>query len=296
MKNYKIYKHTNKINQKVYIGQTCTSLKARFGKDGIGYRGCKIFYSAIQKYGWENFEHEILEENIASDELANEREKYYIALYQSTNPKYGYNIQNGGHSQNLLSIKVYQYNIDGDYIGYFESIAEAMRTYNIANGKISDCCNGRKKSAGGYRWSYIKLEHLEPYTRNTNSKQVFQYSLAGKFIKSYESVVAAGKTFNAIKGTHITSCCKGRRETAYGFMWRYQYYEQIPPAQNIHNQGVQVIQYDRNKNNIISIFPNLIEASKQFGDKQSKAYFAINRCLNKTSKSAYGYYWEYCTR
>ena len=72
-RNYKIYMHKNKINGKVYIGQTYTSLRARFGKNGIGYKGCPIFYNAIQKYGWDNFEHEILEENIPNAEIANER-------------------------------------------------------------------------------------------------------------------------------------------------------------------------------------------------------------------------------
>jgi hypothetical protein len=40
--------HKNKINGKRYIGQTYTSLQDRFGKDGIGYKGCTIFYNAIQ--------------------------------------------------------------------------------------------------------------------------------------------------------------------------------------------------------------------------------------------------------
>ena len=77
-RNYKIYIHKNKINGKVYIGQTYTSLRTRFGKNGIKYKGCPIFYNAIQKYGWDNFEHEILEENIPNAEISNEREKYYF--------------------------------------------------------------------------------------------------------------------------------------------------------------------------------------------------------------------------
>ena len=62
--NYKIYMHKNKINGKVYIGQTSKSLDERCGKNGSGYIGCIRFYNAIQKYGWNNFEHEIIEDNI----------------------------------------------------------------------------------------------------------------------------------------------------------------------------------------------------------------------------------------
>lgn len=64
LNNYCIYKHTNLINGKVYIGQTCQSPEKRFGKNGNGYRGCRYFYNAIECYGWDNFEHEILETNL----------------------------------------------------------------------------------------------------------------------------------------------------------------------------------------------------------------------------------------
>ena len=78
---YKIYMHKNKINGKVYIGQTCTSLEERFGKNGIRYKGSTYFYNAIQKYGWDNFEHIILEDNINDSYTANDKEIYYIRLY-----------------------------------------------------------------------------------------------------------------------------------------------------------------------------------------------------------------------
>lgn len=293
MKNYKIYKHTNKANGKVYIGQTYTSLKNRFGKNGIRYEGCKAFYNAIQKYGWDNFEHEILEENISNSELANKREMYYINLYKSTNSKYGYNIQDGGHTQSFLSVKVYQYNIDGKYIGYFDSISDAMRKYNISNGKISDYCKGNRKSAGGFRWSYDKLDYLGKYERTSKSKMVHKYSLKGKYIKTYNHLSDVVKEMGLLHGGHISNCCNGTRETAYGFMWSYEKHKKINPSNNTHHQGVGVIQYDLNKN-ILNIFDNPVEASKQFGDKSKNAYMSINNCLNKRSKSAYGYYWEYC--
>ena len=58
--NYCIYKHTNLINGKVYIGQTCQLPEKRFGKNGNGYKGCRYFYNAIECYGWNNFKHEII--------------------------------------------------------------------------------------------------------------------------------------------------------------------------------------------------------------------------------------------
>ena len=72
MKEYCIYLHRNKINGKVYIGQTCQKPEKRWNY-GHGYKNCPRFYSAIVSYGWNNFEHIILENNLNSDE-ANEKE------------------------------------------------------------------------------------------------------------------------------------------------------------------------------------------------------------------------------
>ena len=92
---FSVYMHINKINHKIYIGQTSQSPELRWGKNGGGYIGCSYFYNAIQKYGWENFEHCILKENLNQDE-ANYWEKYYIQIFNSTNKEFGYNLQTGG--------------------------------------------------------------------------------------------------------------------------------------------------------------------------------------------------------
>ena len=96
MKEYCIYLHRNKINGKVYIGQTCQKPEKRWNY-GYGYKNCPRFYSAIVSYGWSNFEHIILENNLTSDE-ANEKEQYYIKKYNSQNPDLGYNLTEGGSS------------------------------------------------------------------------------------------------------------------------------------------------------------------------------------------------------
>ena len=92
--NWVVYKHTNKTNNKVYIGISC-DYKKRWGSNGIGYYTQAYFYSAIKKYGWDGFNHEIIENNLTKEEAC-EKEKYYIKLYDSTNNKKGYNISSGG--------------------------------------------------------------------------------------------------------------------------------------------------------------------------------------------------------
>lgn len=96
MKTGVIYMHRNLINNKVYIGQTIQKPEYRWRNKGKGYKDSSLFYKAIQKYGWENFQHTILEDSIPQKQL-NQREKYYIMLYQSNNRDYGYNLTPGGY-------------------------------------------------------------------------------------------------------------------------------------------------------------------------------------------------------
>ena len=93
--NYTVYMHKNKINNKVYIG--ITSLKTwRRWDCGRGYKNQILFYRAIEKYNWNNFEHIILYEKLTK-EAAEQKEIELIAYYKSNNKKYGYNIANGGN-------------------------------------------------------------------------------------------------------------------------------------------------------------------------------------------------------
>lgn len=97
---YYIYKYTNKENGKVYIGQTRHSLAERAQSNGRNYRECRRFYNAIQKYSWDAFVPEVIETAETSDE-ANERERYYISLYNTTDDRFGYNILPGGDTHTL---------------------------------------------------------------------------------------------------------------------------------------------------------------------------------------------------
>ena len=85
-----VYKHTNKVNGKVYIGKTTQNINRRF-RNGRGYKSCVVFNNAINKYGWSNFETTILYRTTHLEELK-KIEGEYILKYKSNNPKYGYNI------------------------------------------------------------------------------------------------------------------------------------------------------------------------------------------------------------
>lgn len=87
-----IYKATNKVNNKIYIGQTIMSIEARnrtrkYGKSKFDY--------AYRKYGEDGFDWEIIDTATSLEEL-NEKESYWIEKLDSTNPLIGYNLKGGG--------------------------------------------------------------------------------------------------------------------------------------------------------------------------------------------------------
>ena len=98
-KIYSVYIHTNKTNGKKYIGITF-NIKRRWRK--CEYKGCLKMHRAIEKYGWNNFEHEVVLCNLTKDEA----EMFEIAMikyYKTTDGKYGYNIQHGGSCSGKMS-------------------------------------------------------------------------------------------------------------------------------------------------------------------------------------------------
>lgn len=92
-----IYKITNLINNKIYIGKTTRSLDVRW-KEHIqdSKNGKTPLYLAIQKYGIENFKIEIIQDDIFDIEELNRLEQYYIQQYDSLSHNNGYNIALGG--------------------------------------------------------------------------------------------------------------------------------------------------------------------------------------------------------
>ena len=100
---YSIYCHTSPSGKK-YIGQA-KDIKKRWLVNGNGkqYKNCKVFYSAIKKYGWKNFEREIIASNLTKKEADN-FEKLLIEKLDTQNREKGYNRADGGSGGNHKEI------------------------------------------------------------------------------------------------------------------------------------------------------------------------------------------------
>lgn len=205
-KIYTIYGYFNIITLMWYVGRTSKSL-ARRAKAGNGYRTCPKFWSAIQQYGWPNFECHILD-TIDDLEESYRLEQYWIE--QKDSIENGYNVSTGGKAGT----------------GVKES--EERRK------KISDAHKGMKFSeehkqnlSNSHRGlKYPNRKRLsEEYKENLRnhpsySKPVQQFTEDGTLVAEYSSIKEAERQ-TSFAASNIGACCKGRYKQAYGYVWKY---------------------------------------------------------------------------
>lgn len=209
-----IYKHTNKINGKSYIGQTLQDLEARWG-NGKNYSRAFKFGQAIEKYGWDNFSHEIIEDNILSQEDANQKECYYIDLFNTYVA--GYNSTKGGANGEHLGEEVLQISTKGKIIKKFSSHAEAERETGILAVNIGACLLGQQITAGGYYWANGDTD-IQTWTPPKNRKEKAVICIETQ--KVYDSISKASLE-TGINITTISSCVCRKSITAGGYHWSY---------------------------------------------------------------------------
>lgn len=220
---YYIYKATNKINNKVYIGQTLDfkRRKAEHESSKNGIHAKCVFHRAIQKYGKENFDWEIIDTCKTIDE-ALFLESMYISQYNSCtfmDNSNGYNIlytQDGKKSFVHNSQKVIAYDLDGKFVGVFNSMEEAGRELNCQGTNIRKCLLGERKSAGGYQFLHYKKNYskrINPYKTNeleAKYKKVYQYDTSFNFIQEFHSLYKCAESVNGSR-TVISRSIKEKR-------------------------------------------------------------------------------------
>lgn len=233
-KKYVVYMHTNKINNKKYIGITCQKLLRRFRSDGSGYEQCFRFWKAIQKYGWENFEHEVLFEDLTQEE-AEQKEIELISFYNTTNPKFGYNICLGGNLMSQESINKMAKTKTG--IPASEKRKQSLKEHWAVYGHPwqGKCHSDETKALLSQKTCEQIAKQGNPmlgkkHTNESNiqnmlsqptRKTVQQIDIGtGEVIAIYPSQSQAAKAVGAtVSG--ISFCCKGKYSTCKGYKWQY---------------------------------------------------------------------------
>lgn len=209
---YTVYMHKNKINHKVYIGITSRKPSVRWN-NGAGYRKT-YFANAINKYGWDNFEHIILFTGLTKEQAC-EKEIELIKEYNSTDDRYGYNIATGG------AINC-GYTISEERKKHLSEInkGENHPQYHVPRSdKTKSKISAAKKGVSFSEEHKRKLSESKKGKPARNIKPVAQYDLSLNFIKRYKSLEEAQKETHICKA-NICRAIKYNR-TAGGFKWTY---------------------------------------------------------------------------
>ena len=217
---YTVYQHKNKINGKVYIGITSQKPEQRWGLQGCNYKSSPHFYSAIQKYGWDNFEHNILFTELTKEQACL-KEQGLIKEYNSMNREFGYNSTSGGDifTMNEETKQKISQAMMGNQNNLGHSCSEEKKK------KISNAQKGREfteehkqklSEAAKNRHVPCSEEKKQILKEKSHKKPVYCEELD----KIFESVQECGRQLG-IPATNISKLCNGRGKTLKGYHLRY---------------------------------------------------------------------------
>ena len=306
-----IYKITNCVNNKIYIGQTTRTLNSRWSSHKSEYKRRvnedKLLFKAFDEIGIQFFKIEQIniftsDSKSSLKEILNYKEKTYIKILNSLFPN-GYNMTPGGDSDGNATIgkkKVAQYDLYGKLLKIYNSGTEANEILGVKS--ISAACI-KKYLCLGYMWRFVNgkpEEKISPY-KGVRTKRIIQVDNKGSIVGEFSSIAEAS-IYTNINNVTIGDCVANRnnRKTAGGYRW----YE-IPFNQdisNLHfNSFKREFKYPSDYKGIRKINKYTLDnVYIQTYDSQTIAYkntnidgSSINKCCRKKQKSAGGYRWYY---
>jgi len=231
-----IYKITNLLNNKVYIGSTKSwdkRFKSHLSKLNGNYHINKHLQSAWNKYGEESFKFEIIRE--VSENILRRAEQFYINKFQSLNPLYGYNkavvISNAWDNQKEIIINkntIYFgcYNKQGKLVKVFRTIDKVYEFLGNRRTRVYEACNSNlTKTAEGYYWLRLDISKekfkniILVKKRKGRHKSIIQKDMNNNFIKEWSSAVEAAIDLK-LSSFNITRCLK-TNNTYKNYKWFY---------------------------------------------------------------------------
>ena len=230
--NYIVYKTTNLINGKVYVGVHRTNPDIFDGYIGCGVshkdkkKNKKGFPKAVLKYGYENFKRETLfiyEDSEKGMLQAYQKEAEIVNIDWVKSPN-NYNLTVGGKFTvyNTLKKEIAQYTIDGQFIRTWESISEAERCLNLTS--ISNNINGISKYCGDFQWRIFNGDTSDIEPVQTKEKTVYQFDLQGNLLKVWKSISEAANQFSNFESakTNISNALNLKTRQAFGYYWSFK--------------------------------------------------------------------------
>lgn len=290
MNTYYIYKVTNKLNGKVYIGKTNNICKRIAQHLSAREKEDSEFHKALKSDGFQNFIWEFLEYTTSS-ELAANMEREYIQKFNSVFPN-GYNVSLGeGGSPRTGPIVCLKK--DGTFVKKYSHLSKVLEDgFNISSVRRSLSSN--KRTAKGY--IFMKEDDYNAFgakkyvkTENKQKKPIIQCDLNGEKIAEYDSVSSAADE-TGFERTNISSNLIGSSKTCHGYIFVYK---ENYPIKNLSahkhiGKGIRVAQIDKNTGEVLNTFNSIKEA----GDSLGVSYKNIQKILRIPNRTAYGYRWK----
>lgn len=209
---YCVYMHKNKINGKVYIGRS-GNVAQRWHTKKHAYKQCTALYNAFNKYGWNNFDHLILFDNLTYDQSI-ELEQAMIKQYKSNENKFGYNLTEGGEG----CIGRIWAQEEREKCG----LARRGKTNSLEHRqKVSRALTGRKLSPEHREKSKQALAKGAIIAAQILQIPVCQFDINGKFVREFDSLRQAADYLGVSKSTGIQNCCAGVGKIYKGYFWCY---------------------------------------------------------------------------
>jgi len=207
-----IYKITNKLDNKIYVGQTIQDVEARWKDHLKKGSNCRYLKSAINKYGVDNFEFKLV--CITFDNQLDNMEIKYIEQYNSLVPN-GYNLRLGGNSgrHNAETKQKISETLKNRYQnGLIHPRNQLGIPHSeISKKKISEILKGRKMSQ----------ESINKRTISRRKNKIIQLDIDGNRLNSFDSCKEAAE-YIGISLNSINLCCIGKAKTAKGYVWIYE--------------------------------------------------------------------------
>lgn len=274
-----IYKITNLLNGKVYIGQTIKTPKQRMTEhiylaNNPQYDRKSKLHAAMRKYGCDNFAIEVVQ--ACSVNQLDELEIYWIEKYDSYSS--GYNNTLGGsgglkrtteefvdlweagmtvsaiarhakadrgtvachlrsigitsediearknsYMKSISQVPVYQYDLDGNFIAEYNSIETASMQTGVSVGSIRGVIGNQHPSAGRFQWKRYKVDNIGKCAKMPNStpKEVHQYALDGKYLRSFKSLYQARLSVGLGSTVTLRRVLSGQAKQTAGYRWSF---------------------------------------------------------------------------
>lgn len=327
--NY-VYKHTSPSG-KIYIGISSGDPNKRW-QNGRGYAKNHHFSSAIKKYGWDNFKHEIVIKNLTREEAC-EAEQILIDFYCCDLPKYGYNRTSGGEASYTVSdeTKELHRKAQKEHLANHPEHVEKLR--EAARKMRKECWES--ESYREYIIPKLKEAHKEVYNRKPELRkrmgeiakarwqipeyrERFIYALKNRVYseetrekkskssscrpvicveknETHLGVVRASRAYG-VPSSCISACCNGKQEMSGGFHWRYAD-ETQEQWQERRNQFVWVKNATRGKSVVCvetgEVFQSAHAAAKHVNGAKGGTQVSILKCCRGERKTSQGFHWKY---